>query len=74
MPQAKKGKKKTRHPAQTPVGYIVTGVIMWVIGYVLFVLATDSASMLQWAGTLVAFAWGGVRIVQGIRRYFVKRK
>lgn len=68
-------KKQTKvHPAQTPHGYIVTGLIMWLVGYLLFILAVDSGSLLQWLGTLVAGVWGTVRIVEGTYQFFSKKK
>lgn len=67
-------KKKTQvHPAQTPGGYIVTGLIMWLVGYMLAILAIDSGSLLQWLGVIVAFVWGLVRIVEGTYQ-FIKKK
>jgi len=60
-------KKRITLTAQTPLGYIITGFIMWIVGYVLFVLATDSGSLIQWLLTIIAWIWGVVRIAQGIR-------
>lgn len=70
---AKKAKQKKLHPAQTPGGYMVTGLIMWVVGYLLTILAIDSGSLLQWLGVLVAFIWGFVRITEGTYQ-FIKKK
>lgn len=68
-------KKQTKvHPAQTPHGYIVTGLIMWLVGYLLFILAVDSGSLLQWLGVLVAGIWGAVRIIEGTYQFFTKKK
>lgn len=74
MVQKKKLQKQPVHPAQTPGGYVVTGLIMWVIGYMLSVLAVDSGSLLQLAGTAIAFIWGSVRIIQGIVRAISDKK
>lgn len=60
-------KKRITLTAQTPLGYIITGFIMWIVGYALFVLATDSGSLIQWLLTIIAWIWGVVRIAQGIR-------
>lgn len=73
MPKSKKTTANI-HPAQTPGGYVVTGIIMWIIGYVLLSLAINSGSMFQWAGFLVALIWGGVRIAQGIRMKLSQNK
>lgn len=70
---AKKQQTKI-HPAQTPGGYVVTGLIMWLIGYLLFLLAVDSGSLLQWLGVLVAIVWGSVRIIEGTYQFFAKKK
>lgn len=70
---SKKKTAKKLHPAQTPGGYIVTGLIMWVVGYLLSVLAVDSGSLLQWLGVIVALVWGLVRIVEGTYQ-FIKKK
>jgi uncharacterized membrane protein len=72
MPAKKKAAKKV-HPVQTPGGYIVTGLIMWVVGYMLAILAIDSGSLLQWLGVLIAFGWGLVRIVEGTYQFFMKK-
>ena len=74
MVQKKKFKKQPVHPAQTPSGYIITGLIMWIIGYLLSVLAVDSGSLLQWAGTAIAFIWGSVRVIQGIVKALSDKK
>lgn len=73
---AKKTAKKKQvklHPAQTPGGYIITGLIMWLVGYLLFILAVDSGSLLQWAGVAVAIIWGAVRIVEGSYQFLKKK-
>lgn len=62
-----KAEATLRRQALSPAGYVVTGLIMWVIGYVLGSLAIDSGSNLQWLGTIVVFVWGLARIIQGIR-------
>jgi len=67
-------KKQTKiHPAQTPGGFIVTGLLMWLIGYLLFLLAVDSGSLLQWFGVLVALVWGFIRITEGTYRFFTQK-
>ncbi len=74
MVQRKKLQKQSVHPAQTPGGYIITGLIMWAIGYLLSILAVDSGSLLQWAGTAMAFIWGSVRVIQGVVRALSDKK
>ncbi len=69
-----KKKAQKLHPAQTPGGYIVTGLIMWLVGYLLSLLAIDSGSSLQWLGVLVAFLWGLVRIVEGTYQFFAQKR
>lgn len=59
-------KSRLHRQASSPAGYITTGLIMWVLGYILGSLAIDSGSILQWIGTIIAFAWGLVRIIQGV--------
>jgi uncharacterized membrane protein len=77
MAATKTAKKKTAnkktHPVQTPGGYIVTGLIMWLVGYLLFILAVDSGSLLQWAGVFVAVIWGLVRIIEGSYQLIKKK-
>jgi len=75
MPATKKSVKKTAkklHPAQTPGGYIITGLIMWLVGYLLSILAIDSGSLLQWLGVFVALGWGFVRILEGTYQFIKK--
>ena len=45
---------------------------MWLVGYLLAMLAIDSGSLLQWLGVLVALVWGFIRIVEGLYQ-FVKK-
>lgn len=74
-PATKKSKptaKTAVHPVQTPGGYVVTGLLMWLVGYLLSLLAVDSGSLLQWAGVLVAFVWGFIRIVEGLYKFIKK--
>ncbi len=74
MVQKKKNNRKSLHPAQTPFGYVITGLIMWLVGYLLSILAVDSGSLLQWAGVMVAAAWGTVRVFQGLIRARANKK
>jgi uncharacterized membrane protein len=53
---------------QQPAGYFLTAVVLWIVGYILFSLAVDSGSILQWVGTLVAVIWGLGRFLQGVKR------
>lgn len=39
-------------------GHVVLAAIIWVIGFNLFLLATDTGSLLQWAGVLICLFWG----------------
>jgi uncharacterized membrane protein len=73
MAQAKKTAQPKLHPVQTPGGYVVTGLIMWLIGYMLAILAIDSGSLLQWLGVLVALVWGFIRIVEGTYKFITKK-
>lgn len=70
-------KKKTKsakvHPAMTPLGYLVTGLAMWLMAYLIAILALQSGSLFQWLAALVALIWGLVRILEGIHKAF-KRK
>lgn len=68
----RKTKKQSIHPAQTPGGYVVTGLIMWLVAYLLSILAVDSGSLLQWLAVLVALVWGSVRIVEGSYQFIKK--
>lgn len=61
--------KKNRALGDTPGGNFTSGLIMLVIAYILFVLATDSGSLLLWAGTVVGLLWGLLRIGQGLYGY-----
>ncbi len=69
---SKKSTKNRQHPMQTPVGYFVAGLIMWLVGYLLSILAVDSGSLLQWLGVLIALIWGLVRIIEGLYRLIKK--
>lgn len=70
MPKGRKATSQSVHPAQTPGGFVVTGLIMWAVAYLLMLLAIDSGSLIQWFGTLVAILWGGVRITEGVYKFF----
>lgn len=72
MAQSKKTSPKKLHPVQTPGGYVATGLIMWLVGYLLALLAIDSGSLLQWLGVLVALVWGFIRIVEGTYKFMKK--
>lgn len=73
-PKKQSNKKQAqKHPAQTPGGYVVTGLIMWLVGYLLSILAVDSGSLLQWAGVIVAAVWGCIRIVEGTYQFIRKK-
>jgi hypothetical protein len=60
------------HPAQTPAGYVITGLIMWLVGYLLFILAVDSGSLLEWLGVLIAAGWGFIRVSEGLYKLISK--
>lgn len=66
-PKTSKAEQLLRKQAMSPVGYITTGLIMWILGYALGSLAIDSGSNLQWLGTIIAAVWGLARIIQGVR-------
>ncbi|HMS23347.1 MAG TPA: hypothetical protein PKB09_00885 [Candidatus Saccharibacteria bacterium] len=57
---------------RTPQAYLATGLVMWLISYILFLLATDSGNTLQWLGFFVAVVWGGIRICQSVVFYLKK--
>jgi len=62
----KKTTKSARlHPAQTPSGYLMTGLLMWLAGYLLLSLALESGNLLQWLGVFLAFIWGAIRMGEG---------
>lgn len=73
---AKKKNKTPQHQllefVQTPAGYTVTGLVLWVVGYYLLFVAIDSGSLLMWLATLVAFGWGLRRIIQAALLKFKK--
>lgn len=71
---ANKNRRINSDQFRTPQAYLVTGLVMWLIGYVLFLLATDSASTLQWIGFFVAIVWGAIRICQSAIFFFKKKK
>jgi len=68
MPNKKKKAAKV-HLAQTPTGYLVTGLLMWIVGYLLLILALESGNLIQWLGVLLAFTWGLFRIVEGLYKH-----
>jgi len=73
MPAAKAKKNAKVHPVMTPAGYVLTGLVMWLMAYLLVMLAVDSGSLLQWLGALVALVWGLVRILEGVHKAFKKK-
>ncbi len=72
MAKSKNKSKISEKSMQTPVAYLITGLAMWLVAYILLLLATDSGSNLEWLGFFVAFSWGMVRIIQGLQRYLKK--
>lgn len=74
MPAKKKSTKPKQHPVQTPLGYVVTGLLMWLVGYLLLILAVDSGSNLQWLGVFVAVIWGAIRIIEGGFKLLMSKK
>jgi hypothetical protein len=71
---ASRNKRINPDQFRTPQAYLVTGLVMWLIGYILFLLATDSASTLQWLGFFIAVIWGAIRICQSAVLFFKKKK
>lgn len=43
---------------RTAWGHVVLAAMIWVIGFNLLLLATDTGSLLQWGGVLVSLFWG----------------
>ncbi len=39
-------------------GHLVLAAIIWVIGFNLFLLATDTGSLLEWGGVVISLFWG----------------
>jgi len=72
MAKSKKKFKINEKSMQTPIAYLLTGLAMWLVAYILLLLATDSGSNLEWLGFFVGFSWGMVRIIQGLQRYLKK--
>ena len=65
--------KKTKlHPAQTPAGFLVTGLLMWFVGYLLMTVAVQSGSLLQWLGVFLALSWGLIRVGEGLYKLLKK--
>ena len=56
----------------TAAGHLVLTVIIWFIGFNLFLLATDTGSLLQWGGVLISLFWGLYHLIAAIRM-FVKK-
>lgn len=54
------------------LGHLVLAVIIWVIGFNLLLLATDSGSLLQWAGVGVSLVWGLYHLYETIKLYVKK--
>lgn len=53
---------------QSPAGYAVTGLVLWVLSYIFASMAIDTGSLLLWLATVVAFGWGIHRFVDAIKK------
>lgn len=71
---AKKSNKTNQNKAfiQSPAGYGLTGVLLLAMAYYLFILATDTGSLLVYLAMIIAFGWGVHRVIDGIK-LFVKK-
>lgn len=54
------------------LGHLILSVIIWVIGFNLFLLAVDSGSLLQWGGVVISLIWGLYHLVEATK-LFVKK-
>lgn len=54
------------------LGHLVLATIIWVIGFNLFLLATDTGSLLQWAGVIISLVWGLYHVIEGMYLFFKK--
>jgi len=53
-------------------GHFVLAAIIWVIGFNLLLLATDTGSLLQWGGVIICLFWGLYHFVWALN-LFVKK-
>lgn len=63
---AKKSTAKQTSILQKPMGYLLSALVIYGVGYLLFFQALDSGSLLQWLGLLIAIVLGSIRLVQGV--------
>lgn len=54
------------------LGHVVLAVIIWVIGFNLFLLATDTGSLLQWGGVIASLVWGLYHLLNAAYLFFNK--
>lgn len=50
----------------TATGHLVLMLIIWVIGYVLFWVAVDTGSILQWTGVVICLSGGTYHLIKAI--------
>lgn len=60
--------EKIQHFWDQPVSYLLSATLLWIVAYVMFSLAVDSGSILQWFITIFALIWGFVRFTQGFKK------
>lgn len=56
----------------TALGHLVLLVIIWVIGFNLFLLAIDSGSLLQWCGVIISLVWGFYHLIEATKLFIKK--
>ncbi len=56
----------------TAPGHLVLAALIWVIGFNLFLLATDTGSLLQWSGVIVCLIWGLYHLVVATQMFLKK--
>jgi hypothetical protein len=56
----------------TAAGHLVLSAIIWFIGFNLFLLATDTGSLLQWGGVLISLFWGLYHFIIAVQMFIKK--
>lgn len=57
---------------RTPLGYLLKAVMFWLIGFWLFLLATDSGSILEWLLVIVCLIWGLWQFYDALKASIIK--
>jgi len=52
----------------TPLGYLVSALVIWGVGFLLLLIAIRSGSLIEWLGVIIALIWGTSRLITAAKK------